>query len=72
MTGTDADLRKLPLKDAKAILRKNGVPEAEIKKLSRESRHQALLQLSNKAFLLFFLSIALVFILIFPPFSFLV
>ena len=32
---TDADLRKLPLKDAKAILRKNGVPEEEIKKLSR-------------------------------------
>merc|ERR1712055_843973 len=27
--------RKLPLKDAKAILRKNGVPEDEIKKLSR-------------------------------------
>ena len=27
--------RKLPLKDAKAILRKNGVPEEEIKKLSR-------------------------------------
>jgi len=35
VTGTDADLRKLPLKDAKAILRKNGVPEDEIKKLSR-------------------------------------
>ena len=35
VTGTDADLRKLPLKDAKAILRKNGVPEEEIKKLSR-------------------------------------
>ena len=26
VTGTDADLRKLPLKDARAILRKNGVP----------------------------------------------
>ncbi len=42
MTGTlaclcsfAADLRKLPLKDARAILRKNGVPEEEIKKLSR-------------------------------------
>merc|ERR1719354_807772 len=35
VTGTDADLRKLPLKDAKAILRKHGVPEHEIKKLSR-------------------------------------
>merc|ERR1719192_2863316 len=35
VTGTDADLRKLPLKDAKAIVRKNGVPEDEIKKLSR-------------------------------------
>merc|ERR1719186_1624221 len=35
VTGTDADLRRLPLKDAKAILRKNGVPEEEIKKLSR-------------------------------------
>merc|ERR1719341_1923757 len=35
VTGTDADLRKLPLKDAKAILRKNGVPEEEIRKLSR-------------------------------------
>ena len=32
---TDADLRKLPLKDAKVILRKNRVPEEEIKKLSR-------------------------------------
>merc|ERR1719341_1636474 len=35
VTGTDADLRKLPLKDAKAILRKSGVPEEEIRKLSR-------------------------------------
>ena len=35
VTGTDADLRKLPLKDARAILRKNGVPEEEIKRLSR-------------------------------------
>jgi len=35
VTGTNADLRKLPLKDAKDILRKNGVPEEEIKKLSR-------------------------------------
>ena len=39
VTGTDADLRKLPLKDAKAILRKNGVPEEEIKKLSRQAFH---------------------------------
>ncbi len=30
-----ADLRKLPLKDARAILRKNGVPEDAIMKLSR-------------------------------------
>ena len=35
MTGTDADLRKLPLKDAKAILRKNGVPEEELNRLKR-------------------------------------
>ena len=35
VNGTDADLRKLPLKDAKAILRKSGVPEEEIRKLSR-------------------------------------
>ena len=35
MTGTDADLRKLPLKEARAILRQNGVPEEEIKRLSR-------------------------------------
>ncbi|XP_044017521.1 transcription initiation factor TFIID subunit 1-like isoform X2 [Aphidius gifuensis] len=35
VTGTDADLRRLPLRDAKAILRKHGVPEEEIKKLSR-------------------------------------
>lgn len=35
VTGTDADLRKLPLKEARAILRQNGVPEEEIKKLSR-------------------------------------
>merc|ERR1712088_1287209 len=30
-----ADLRKLPLKDARNILRKNGVPEKEIMRLSR-------------------------------------
>ncbi|XP_053398607.1 transcription initiation factor TFIID subunit 1-like isoform X2 [Mercenaria mercenaria] len=35
VTGTDADLRKLYLKDAKNLLRKFGVPEHEIKKLSR-------------------------------------
>ena len=35
VTGTDADLRKLPLKDARNILRKNGVPEKEIMRLSR-------------------------------------
>ena len=35
VNGTDADLRKLPLKDAKAILRRSGVPEEEIRKLSR-------------------------------------
>ncbi|KAI0240465.1 Transcription initiation factor TFIID subunit 1 [Lamellibrachia satsuma] len=35
VTGTDADLRKLSLKDAKQLLRKFGVAEAEIKKLSR-------------------------------------
>ena len=29
VNGTDADLRKLPLKDAKAILRRSGVPEEE-------------------------------------------
>lgn len=35
VTGTDADLRRLSLKDAKQLLRKFGVGEAEIKKLSR-------------------------------------
>lgn len=35
VTGTDADLRRLPLNQAKALLRKFGVPEEEIKKLSR-------------------------------------
>ncbi|XP_077286335.1 TATA-box binding protein associated factor 1 isoform X2 [Arctopsyche grandis] len=35
VTGTDADLRRLSLNDAKALLRKFGVPEDEIKKLSR-------------------------------------
>ena len=30
VTGTDADLRRLPLKDAKNMLRKFGVPEAEV------------------------------------------
>ena len=35
VTGTDADLRRLPLNAARAILRKHGVPEEEIKKLSR-------------------------------------
>ena len=35
VTGTDADLRRLSLKDAKQLLRKFGVAEAEIKKLSR-------------------------------------
>ncbi|KAK3100550.1 hypothetical protein FSP39_021637 [Pinctada imbricata] len=35
VTGTDADLRKLSLKDAKQLLRKFGVPDHEIWKLSR-------------------------------------
>nr|XP_018899978.1 PREDICTED: transcription initiation factor TFIID subunit 1-like [Bemisia tabaci] len=35
VTGTDADLRKLSLSNAKNLLRKFGVPEEEIKKLSR-------------------------------------
>lgn len=35
VTGTDADLRRLPLNQAKQLLRKFGVPEDEIKKLSR-------------------------------------
>ena len=35
VTGTDADLRRLPLNQAKNLLRKFGVPEDEIKKLSR-------------------------------------
>ena len=30
VTGTDADLRRLPLKDAKNMLRKFGVPESEV------------------------------------------
>ena len=30
VTGTDADLRRLNLKDAKQLLRKFGVPEAEV------------------------------------------
>jgi len=35
VTGTDADLRRLPLNQAKQLLRRHGVPEDEIKKLSR-------------------------------------
>lgn len=35
VTGTDADLRRLSLNNAKALLRKFAVPEEEIKKLSR-------------------------------------
>ncbi|KAK0086570.1 hypothetical protein PV325_002974 [Microctonus aethiopoides] len=35
VTGTDADLRRLSLNNAKALLRKFGVPEEEIKQLSR-------------------------------------
>ncbi|KAI8483835.1 Transcription initiation factor TFIID subunit 1 [Branchiostoma belcheri] len=35
VTGTDADLRRLSLKNAKQLLRKFGVSEEEIKKLSR-------------------------------------
>ncbi|OAF68529.1 hypothetical protein A3Q56_03685 [Intoshia linei] len=35
VTGTDADLRKLPLKKAKDILRNYGIPENEISKLTR-------------------------------------
>ena len=35
VTGTDADLRKLSLKNARKVLREFGVPEDEIKKLSR-------------------------------------
>ena len=35
VTGTDADLRRLPLSAAKNLLRKHNVPEEEIKKLSR-------------------------------------
>ncbi|XP_058813451.1 transcription initiation factor TFIID subunit 1 isoform X2 [Topomyia yanbarensis] len=35
VTGTDADLRRLSLNNAKALLRKFQVPEEEIKKLSR-------------------------------------
>ena len=35
VTGTDADLRRLPLNQAKQLLRKHGVAEEDIKKLSR-------------------------------------
>ncbi|KAK2720741.1 transcription initiation factor TFIID subunit 1-like isoform X2 [Artemia franciscana] len=35
VSGTTADLRRLPLNEARGILRKFGVPEDEIKKLSR-------------------------------------
>ena len=35
VTGTDADLRRLSLNNAKLLLRNYGVPEEEIKKLSR-------------------------------------
>ncbi|XP_022251880.1 transcription initiation factor TFIID subunit 1-like isoform X3 [Limulus polyphemus] len=35
VTGTDADLRRLSLSNAKQLLRKFGVPEEEIRKLSR-------------------------------------
>lgn len=33
MTGTDADLRRLSLKNAKQLLRKFGVPEEEVEHL---------------------------------------
>ena len=35
VTGTDADLRRLSLKNAKSLLRKFNIPEEEVKKLSR-------------------------------------
>lgn len=35
MTGTDADLRKLSLKNARQVLRNFGISDEEIKKLSR-------------------------------------
>jgi len=35
VSGTTADLRRLALNEARGILRKFGVPEDEIKKLSR-------------------------------------
>ena len=35
VTGTDADLRRLHLKDAKRILNKFGVSDSEIRNLSR-------------------------------------
>lgn len=31
VTGTDADLRRLYLKDAKQILRNHGIPENEVR-----------------------------------------
>lgn len=40
VTGTDADLRRLSLKNAKQLLRKFGVPEEEV---SMEEEHSSLL-----------------------------
>lgn len=39
VTGTDADLRRLSLNNAKALLRKFGVPEDEVCILSQLSRY---------------------------------
>ena len=39
VTGTDADLRKLYLKDAKQLLRKFGVPEAEVVMLKSSNNY---------------------------------
>ena len=49
VAGTDADLRRLPLKQAKLLLRKHGVPEAEIKKLSRWEINDLLRTLSSES-----------------------
>ena len=49
MTGTNADLRKLPLKEAKDICRDYGVKEEEINALSRWEIIDVIRTLSTQA-----------------------
>lgn len=50
VTGTDADLRRLSLKNAKQLLRKFGVPEEEVRPWLRQGQPSGLLQNSARVF----------------------